>query len=179
MAGVCRRSGLQCGKYLDRRRHLGGRNGGSVSHRRGSRAGLGAVLNYVVAPAGNPVLIFSGIALVCIAIVLDALAYRGISRGGAASRMGILLSFIGGIGAGLFYPLVAKSLAGPGHLQPYTVNVVFALGAAASALPMIYLLLRRPISGPPLQWKDYPRRHLEYSCLGDCWRAHLGCRNHR
>jgi glucose uptake protein len=116
---------------------------------------LGAVLNYVVAPVGNPLLIFSGIALVCVAIVLDALAYRGMSRGGAASGKGILLSFIGGIGAGLFYPLVAKSLAGPGHLQPYTVNVVFALGAAASALPMIYLLLRRPISGPPLHWKDY------------------------
>jgi glucose uptake protein len=77
------------------------------------------------------------------------------SRGGAAPGKGILLSFIGGIGAGLFYPLVAKSLAGPGHLQPYTVNVVFALGAAVSALPMIYLLLRRPISGPPLHWKDY------------------------
>jgi glucose uptake protein len=118
---------------------------------------LGAVLNYVVAPAGNPVLIFSGIGLVCIAIALDALAYRGISRGGAASGKGILLSFIGGIGAGLFYPLVAKSLAGPGHLTPYTVNVVFALGAAASALPMIYLLLRRPITGPPLKLKDYAR----------------------
>jgi glucose uptake protein len=116
---------------------------------------LGAVLNYVVAPAGNPVLIFSGIGLVCVAIVLDALAYKGMSRGGAASGKGILLSFIGGIGAGLFYPLVAKSLAGPGHLQPYTVNAVFALGAAASALPMIYLLLRRPISGPPLQLSDY------------------------
>jgi glucose uptake protein len=50
---------------------------------------------------------------------------------------------------------VAKSLAGPGHLQPYTVNVVFALGAAVSALPMIHILLRRPISGAPLQWKDY------------------------
>ena len=118
---------------------------------------LGAGLNYVVSPAGNPVLIFSGIGLVCIAIVLDALAYRGISRGGAASGKGILLSFVGGIGAGLFYPLVAKSLAGPGHLQPYTVNVVFALGAAASALPMIYLLLRRPISGPPLELKDYSK----------------------
>jgi glucose uptake protein len=116
---------------------------------------LGAGLNYVVSPAGNPVLIFSGIGLVCIAIVLDALAYKGISRGGAASGKGILLSFVGGIGAGLFYPLVAKSLAGPGHLQPYTVNVVFALGAAASALRMIYLLLRRPISGPPLELKDY------------------------
>ena len=124
---------------------------------------LGAVLNYVVAPAGNPLLIFSGIALVCVAIVLDALAYKGMSRGGAASGKGILLSFIGGIGAGLFYPQVAKSLAGPGHLQPYTVNVIFALGAAASAIPMVYLLLRRPISGPPLQLKDY--------ASGD-WRVH-------
>ena len=116
---------------------------------------VGAVLNYVVSPAGNPVLIFSGIGLVCIAIVLDALAYKGISRGSAASGKGILLSFLGGIGAGLFYPLVAKSLSGPGHLQPYTVNVVFALGAVASALPMIYLLLRRPIDGPTLELRDY------------------------
>jgi glucose uptake protein len=125
---------------------------------------LGAGLNYVVAPAGNPVLIFSGIGLVCIAIALDALAYRGMSGGGAASGKGILLSFIGGIGAGLFYPLVAKSLAGPGHLTPYTVNVIFALGAAASALPMIYLLLRRPISGPPLKLNDY---------AGGTWDVHI------
>ena len=116
---------------------------------------LGAVLNYIVSPAGNPVLIFSGIGLVCIAIVLDALAYKGISRGGGSSRKGILLSVIGGIGAGLFYPLVAKSLAGPGHLQPYTVNVVFSLGALASGLPMVYILLRHPISGQPRTWKDY------------------------
>jgi len=116
---------------------------------------LGAGLNYVVAPAGNPLLIFSGIGLVCVAIVLDALAYKGIAKTGGKPGKGILLSVIGGVGAGLFYPLVAKSLAGPGHLQPYTVNVIFALGALASGLPMIYLLLRRPISGPPLRFKDY------------------------
>jgi glucose uptake protein len=116
---------------------------------------LGAVLNYVVSPAGNPVLIFSGIALVCIAIALDALAYRGLSRGGGATGKGILLSVIGGIGAGLFYPLVAKSFNGPDHLQPYTVNVIFALGAAASALPLVYLLMREPIAGPSLHIKDY------------------------
>jgi glucose uptake protein len=116
---------------------------------------LGSVLNYVVSPAGNPMLIFSGIGLVCIAIALDALAYRDLSSGATAPGKGILLSVIGGIGAGLFYPLVAKSLAGPGHLQPYTVNVVFALGATASALPLAYLLMRKPIAGPPSRLKDY------------------------
>jgi glucose uptake protein len=116
---------------------------------------LGAILNYVVSPAGNPVLIFSGIALVCIAIALDALAYKGISQAGGNPGKGILLSVTGGIGAGLFYPLVAKSLVGPGHLQPYSVNVIFSLGAMASALPMIYLLMRRPITGSPLRWNDY------------------------
>jgi glucose uptake protein len=104
---------------------------------------LGAGLNYIVAPAGNPLLIFSGIALVCVAIFLDALAYKGMARSGGNTGKGIVLSVLGGVGAGLFYPLVAKSLAGPGHLQPYTVNVVFGLGALASALPMIFLLLRK------------------------------------
>jgi glucose uptake protein len=116
---------------------------------------VGAVLNYVVSPAGNPVLIFSGIALVCIAIALDALAYKGISQTGGNAAKGILLSVVGGIGAGLFYPLVAKSLSGPGHLEPYTVYVIFSLGTLASALPMIYLLMRRPITGSLLSWKDY------------------------
>lgn len=124
---------------------------------------VGAVLNYVVSPAGNPVLIFSGIALVCIAIALDALAYQGISQSGGNASKGILLSVLGGIGAGLFYPLVAKSLAGPGHLEPYTVYVVFSLGALASALPMIYLLIRRPLTGSSLSLKDY---------LGGRWNLH-------
>ena len=118
---------------------------------------VGAVLNYVVSPAGNPVLIFSGIALVCIAIALDALAYKGISQSGGNAAKGILLSVIGGIGAGLFYPLVAKSLAGPGHLEPYTVYVIFSLGAMASALPMIYLLIRRPLTGSSLSLRSYVR----------------------
>ena len=113
---------------------------------------LGAVLNYIVAPAGNPVLIFSGIALVCVAIVLDAVAYKGIARSGGNTGKGIMLSILGGIGAGLFYPLVAKSLAGPGHLQPYTVNVIFSLGALATGLPMVLLLLRKPI---PEALKEY------------------------
>jgi glucose uptake protein len=123
---------------------------------------LGAVLNYLVAPSGNPVLIFSGIALVCVAIAFDALAYRAHAgaagantAASAATAKGLILSVFGGIGAGLFYPLVAKSLTGPGHLNPYTVNVVFGLGAALSAVPIAYVFMRRPVTGPPLVFRDY------------------------
>lgn len=127
---------------------------------------LGAVLNYAVSPAGNPTLLFSGIGLVCTAIVLDAVAYHGLAGGESTSRKGILLSIVGGIGAGLFYPLVAKSLTGPGHLQPYTVYVVFALGAASSALPLGYLLMRKPINGPPLRFNDYAAGHWDVHAWG-------------
>ena len=116
---------------------------------------LGPLLNYFVSPTGNPVLIFGGIALVCIAIGLDALAYRDLEGKGKSSTKGILLSIGGGIGAGLFYPFVAKALTGPGHLVPYTVNFVFALGALTTALPMSYLLMRKPVNGPPLSLRDY------------------------
>lgn len=66
--------------------------------------------------------------MVCVAVGLDALAYRDLEGVGKSSAKGILLSVAGGIGAGLFYPFVAKSLTGPAHLVPYTVNFVFAFG---------------------------------------------------
>jgi glucose uptake protein len=133
----------------------------------GSGLGLviGAVLNYLVSPSGNPLLIFAGIGLVCVAIVLDALAYRihqgsdasppGSPAAGNSTAKGILLSIFGGIGAGLFYPLVAKSLRGPGHLVPYTVDFVFSVGAALSSVPIVWIFMRKPVTGGVLGFKDY------------------------
>src|SRR5436305_3501028 len=37
---------------------------------------VGVLLNYFIAPQGNPMLLFGGVALVVLAIVLDAMAYR-------------------------------------------------------------------------------------------------------
>jgi len=127
---------------------------------------LGSLLNYFVSPAGNPLLIFSGIALVCVAIGLDALAYRDLEGAGKSSAKGILLSIGGGIGAGLFYPFVAKSLTGQDHLVPYTVNFVFALGALTMAFPMAYLLMRKPVSGRPLSFNDYTAGNVRVHAWG-------------
>jgi glucose uptake protein len=59
----------------------------------------------------------ASIALFCIAILLDALAYRKLSGNVQVSTKGIVLSLLCGVGMGLFYPFVAKTLKGDGHLD--------------------------------------------------------------
>ena len=116
---------------------------------------IGSVLNYLITPKGNPLLLFGGIALVCVAIVLDALAYRKLAGDVKVSKKGIVVSLLGGFGMGLFYPFVAKALSGENHLGPYTVAFVFALGILASTMPVNYIFMRRPVAGPPVAMADY------------------------
>lgn len=127
---------------------------------------IGAVINYIISPKGNPILLFGGIALICIAIMLDALAYRDLARGAKATGKGIGLSLACGVAVGLFYPFVAKALTGPRHLDPYTVFFVFALGAVISNFPMNYAFMRRPVTGQPLRVKDYFKGHMSLHAWG-------------
>jgi glucose uptake protein len=116
---------------------------------------IGSVLNYVITPKGNPLFLFGGIGLVCLAIVLDAMAYRKLSGDVKVSSKGILLSLLCGVGMGLFYPFVARTLTGERHFGPYTVACVFGLGVLVSNVPLNYAFMRRPVNGPPLEGKDY------------------------
>jgi glucose uptake protein len=118
---------------------------------------VGAVLNYIVSPAGSPTFLFGGIGLICAAIITNAMAYRGLTKGGKASTKGIVLSLACGVVIGLFYPFVAKALIGRDHLGPYTVYFVFALGALVSNFPLNYAFMRHPVSGPRLSIGDYVR----------------------
>jgi hypothetical protein len=52
---------------------------------------IGAVLNYIVSPAGNRLLLFGGILLICAAIASNAMAYRGLSKSAKAGTKGIVL----------------------------------------------------------------------------------------
>src|SRR4051812_29711596 len=53
---------------------------------------IGATLNYIIHPAGNPWLLFLGMALVCLAILFDAAAYRSRHRGEGGGALAIVLS---------------------------------------------------------------------------------------
>jgi glucose uptake protein len=109
---------------------------------------IGAISNYVINPAGNPLLLFGGIAFVVAAIVMDAMAYRlrEKSRKSAGTK-GILLSLLSGVLMGSFYPFVSKAMFTPGASGPYTVAFFFVVGVALCAIPTNYLLMRKPIDG--------------------------------
>ena len=138
---------------------------------------VGAVSSYLVHPAANPMLLFGGVALVMVAIVLDAAAYRrrenqprnedlspGTQAGGspAAATRGIAISLIAGLLMGSFYPLVARAMASdPLHPEipapgPYAIALYFAIGVLAINIPANWLLMKKPLDGkPPVSGADY------------------------
>ena len=129
---------------------------------------VGVLLNFLIAPAGNPLFLFGGVALVLLAIVVDALAYRRreITQQKTSAR-GIQISLACGFLMGSFYPLVTKAITGPNSLGPYAVAFFFALGTAICAIPANYLLMRRPLTGgPPVSMRDYTKSPIAWHVWG-------------
>jgi glucose uptake protein len=132
---------------------------------------VGAISSYMVTPAGNPLLLFGGVALVAVAIVLDAAAYRKReATAKAATTRGIVLSLIAGVLMGCFYPFVARALSGtPGKPAPgpYAVALFFTLGLLLSTVPANLLLMAKPLDGkPPVDGKDYGRAPFGWHLAG-------------
>jgi glucose uptake protein len=117
----------------------------------------GAIASYLISPKGNPVLLFGGIALVVIAIVLDAIAYRLRETGRRAmSGRGIVISLIAGVLMGTFYPFVSEAMTEEGAPGPYAAVLFFALGVAICSIPVNYLLMRLPLDGrEPASMRSY------------------------
>jgi glucose uptake protein len=135
---------------------------------------VGVVLNYVIDPRGNPILLFGGMALVVAAIVVDAIAYKRREGNAKSSLYGVRLSVASGILMGLFYPLVAKSTMGDRALGPYAVAFVFAIGVALCALPVNSWLMHRPMGGERAvsmsgYWKARPSWHVWGMIGGMIW----------
>jgi glucose uptake protein len=143
---------------------------------------IGVLLNYAFSPAGNVWLLFIGVALVAVAIVIDAIAYRRREQNRTKiTGRGILLSLIAGVLMGLFYPLVARSMHGPGSLGPYSVVPVFAVGIALCSVPTVLWLMRHPLpEQKPLSMSQYfsgrPAWHLWGLIGGAIWCSGAVCR---
>jgi len=139
---------------------------------------VGVVVNYVDDPTGNAVVLFAGVAFVAAAIILDALAYRQLpGQAKGAGAKGLTLSVLCGILMGLFYLLVARSMAKvelpggeplpvttenlqagmlqAGKLTSYTAMVFFSLGVLLSNFLFNTAIMLKPVQGTPVAPSDY------------------------
>jgi glucose uptake protein len=129
---------------------------------------IGAISSYVLSPAGNPLLLFGGVALVMTAIVLDAIAYRmrEASRP-AMSRRGIMISLIAGVLMGCFYPFVSRSMSGQHAAGPYAAVFFFVVGVGLSSIPLNYALMRVPLDkSEAIDMKGYWRAKASWHLWG-------------
>lgn len=135
---------------------------------------LGVIVNYISAPAGNPVLIFGGVGLIVLAILLNAKAYRKLTAGAGlkVSEKGLILSVSAGLLMGLFYKYVAGAMATDlqmpeaGKLTPYTALVLFAVGVVVSSKIFNSIQMKKPFTGTPLSFKDYFRGSMKDHLVG-------------
>jgi glucose uptake protein len=132
---------------------------------------IGVVWNFILEPAGNPLLLFGGAALVVLAILADALAYRAHGRMSGAtvrgfSLKGLIISLISGVLMGSFYPLVQTSMDPEIGLGPYSVGPLFGLGVVLSTLVMNFYFMNLPVQGEPLPITAYLRGSVRNHALG-------------
>jgi len=141
---------------------------------------LGVVVNYVADPVGNAALLFGGVALIVLAILLDATAYRRIPGGApGVSTKGLVLSVACGLLMGFFYRFVASSMypdfsqPAPGKFGPYAAVFVFAIGIFLSNFILNSLVMKKPFVGQPLPFASYftgdIRTHLTGILGGMIW----------
>ena len=135
---------------------------------------LGVIVNYISAPQGNPVLIFGGVALITLAIILNARAYQKMQTNteSGVSKKGLILSIVSGCLMGLFYKYVAGSMVSNFNmpeaekLSPYTALVIFAIGIVVSSFVFNTLQMKRPFTGTALSLKDYFKGTLKDHLVG-------------
>lgn len=125
---------------------------------------VGVVVNYIATPLGNPVLLFAGLALVVLAILVDAAAFRKLPQEKKGDqKKGILISIISGILMGFFYRFVAASMTSnfavpdAGLLTPYSAMFVFTLGVFLSGFLFNTWFMYRPVTGEKVTFADYFR----------------------
>jgi len=134
---------------------------------------IGVIWNYAIKPQGNAVLLFGGAAIIVVAIIVDAFAYKsnaaaklerqakaGMLKTSApkVSPKGIILSLVSGVLMGSFFPLVEMGKAYGSGLGPYAIGFVFAVGVFLSTFVFNLFFMNLPVQGEPVEILDYLRR---------------------
>lgn len=123
---------------------------------------IGVLDNFIRDPKGDPIILFAGVALVVLAIIINAIAYRKKGDGQkSGSAKGIVLSILSGTVMGFFFGFVEKTLPDnfavvqQGELTPYTAIFIFTIGVFLSNFLFNSWFMYRPISGEKVTYKQY------------------------
>lgn len=128
---------------------------------------LGVIVNYIGVPAGNPYLLFGGVALVVVAIICNGVASGKMPRSGegdsqSVRRKGIIIALIAGVLMSLFYRFVVMGMdvtdfanPKPGMLTPYGAIFIFSIGVLLSNFVFNTLAMRFPFTGQPVGYGAY------------------------
>lgn len=136
---------------------------------------LGVIINYANAQKGDPVLLFLGVGLITLAIVINAIAYKKTTSATnqKVSTKGLVVSILAGILMSFFYRFVASTMdlenfknPAAGLMTPYTAVVIFSLGIFLSNFIFNTILWKRPISGEPINYKEYFKGSISTHAVG-------------
>jgi glucose uptake protein len=122
---------------------------------------IGVVTNYLETPMGHAPFLFTGVAVVTIAIILCAVAYKKMGSGSAGGTKGLILSVAAGVLMGFFYRWVVSSMTlnfmAPeiGKLTPYSAVFFFSAGLFLSNFIFNTVLMKFPVEGEPIPLKEY------------------------
>ena len=135
----------------------------------GGIAWLGGILfNYFIENAGaemgatSKIMLFIGVAVIFVAIYLSMKAYRKLAaQQQKPSTLGIILSVLAGLFFAFFYGFVVKSfdpqyvVGGTGNLGPFSGTLFFTLGALVTTIILNPIVMRKPVQGDPVTFKQY------------------------
>ncbi len=142
----------------------------------------GVVVSYALQPKGTLLYLTAGVALGVIAVLFDARAYRSLSNLSKQPRSsrGIVVSIASGLLMGTFAPFVARAMTRGHTLGPYGVGLLLSVGALISCLFANTYLMRKPLSGAPVSFREYwaaPARNHMLGIFGGVIWGVGGCFN--
>lgn len=135
---------------------------------------LGVLINYIGVQKGDAVMLFTGVVLVTIAIIINAVAYKKASTGNQqVSTRGIVISLIAGLLMSFFYRFVAASMdlenfehPQAGKMTPYTAVFIFSVGIFLSNFVFNTILMKRPVLGEPTNYAAYFKGRFSTHMVG-------------
>lgn len=135
---------------------------------------LGVLVNYFSMSKGEPLYLFLGVALIVVAILFNALAYRKSQTGQRKVPVkGLWIAIVAGIIMSFFYSFVANAMdltdfvhPAAGKLTPYTAVFLFALGVFGSNFLFNTLAMKYPVNNVPISISHYFKGRFSTHLIG-------------